>query len=96
MAEKYRQLPSSLLRLDDPYTAWCVDEAITMFKARVDAAVDAAGERAPKSNDHKMEEAVRQAELDKLIKYNPDAHKEESTPAQRKFADPAAMVRASR
>ncbi len=29
MARRYRKPPSDLIGIDDPYTAWCLDEALS-------------------------------------------------------------------
>lgn len=37
MIRIYKTPPSRLLHLTDPYTAWCVDEAMVYFQNRLDA-----------------------------------------------------------
>ena len=37
MARLYAAAPSSLLRLSDPLTAWCLDEAIAQLDALLNA-----------------------------------------------------------
>lgn len=36
MALMYRVRPSSLMAIDDPYTAWCLDEAVAEYALRID------------------------------------------------------------
>ena len=35
MSKMYRQSPSSLMRIADPYTAWCLDQAIAYLLMRL-------------------------------------------------------------
>ena len=35
MALKYRVRPSALLNEEDPYTAWCIDEAVDCYDERI-------------------------------------------------------------
>ena len=35
MAMMYRVRPSSLLAIDDPYAAWCLDEAVEEYALRI-------------------------------------------------------------
>lgn len=37
MAEAYRQKPSELLAVEDPYTAFCFDEACLYIRSRMQA-----------------------------------------------------------
>lgn len=37
MATLYKAPPSSLLGIDDPYAAWCLDEAIAEYTLRIRA-----------------------------------------------------------
>ena len=37
MAMLYKVRPSSLLAIDDPYAAWCLDEAIAEYTLRLRA-----------------------------------------------------------
>ena len=37
MALMYKATPSSLLAIDDPYAAWCIDQAITEYILRIRA-----------------------------------------------------------
>jgi hypothetical protein len=35
MAEVYKAKPSEIVRVDDPFEAWCLDQAIAIYTARI-------------------------------------------------------------
>jgi hypothetical protein len=45
MSEQYKTRPSNLLGIDDPYAAFCVDEAIYIWGSYVDSELDKVGDR---------------------------------------------------
>ena len=36
MAQRYKKTPSEILRIDDEYTAYCLDEACAVIASRMD------------------------------------------------------------
>lgn len=59
MAKEYRTLPSELLRIADPYTGWCIDEAVFEWGSHVESELK---EAARSGKDEKSSErAVKQA-----------------------------------
>lgn len=35
MSETHHRAPSEILKIDDPYTAWCIDEAAVYISAQI-------------------------------------------------------------
>lgn len=80
-AKTWNCRPSELLAIEDPYVAYCVDQAVGYFGRHVQAALDEVDDK-----DAKVAEGKRKIILDKYIG---DAKK----PARGLYADPAAMFK---
>lgn len=84
MAQRYRTTPSQLVGLTDPYTAWCLDEAVYIFANHVESKL---AEAANRQKGEKQKAAAKQRMLTSLLA---DAADKEGEAAQGKFRDPAA------
>ncbi len=70
MADQYETRPSQLLGIADPYTAFCLDEAIYMWGSYVDSELDKVGDRdMDRKARAKMEKlrAARQQRYEQLM-----------------------------
>lgn len=86
MAEAYSCRPSDLLGIEDPYSAWCMDEAAFTWGMAVDSAVS----RARHAQENvELKEAAATAELERLLS-EPKEEGDEPVVSTGKFRDPAA------
>jgi hypothetical protein len=90
MSTKFNQKPSNLLSLDDPYVAYCFDEACYMWGHYVDYELDVAS-RDPKElnrKEYKSATARRTRTFERLM----DGEQMEAKPVSRsQYRDPATM-----
>lgn len=86
MAKEFRSLPSDLLKIGDPYIAYCLNEACYMWGTYVDNEVNEVGEKP----DRKMKDIMRkrQHRLTQLVT-SPEDLTAQST---KKFRDPAEVM----
>lgn len=86
MAETYHCRPSALLGVEDPYSAWCLDEVSYTWGTSVESAV----ERARTSVDDAQQGfQLATAELTRLLR-DPEADQEQvEVVAPGRFRDPA-------
>lgn len=91
MATTYHCRPSDLLALDDPYARYCVDEAVYAWAVHVESSVNRAGSHI-KDIKQRIEYQSRYL-LDLLNEEEGTADQPIATPAPRKYADPANLVK---
>lgn len=92
MSEAYSSRPSEILHIEDPYTAWCIDEATFMWGNHVEGSLNDASNKA-KSDSQKH--AARLRVLTNLLS-SKDTEGEAEAPAKGKFRDPASMIAAKK
>lgn len=96
---QYHVKPSELLGLDDPYVAWCLDEATYMWGSHVDHEVDRAGHKKQKGEDALKNKRLLtlnrllDAEEMPLSVSEPVAETPNADVPKGKFRDPATMFR---
>lgn len=96
MAKDWRERPSRLLDIRDPYYAWCFDEVVHLFGRRCEAAMD---EAASKVKSEKQKANARKVALDSILRAKPVPRSEadkreaerEAPKAAGSFRDPAAL-----
>lgn len=90
MSVEYSSRPSELVGLsDDPYAAWCLDEATFLWGRHVEGSMDEASAKA-KSSHQKHQARLRV--LQNLLTPKPIEEEEAEAPKGR-FRDPAAMMK---
>lgn len=81
-SQRWGARPSSIMDIDDPYVAFCFDQAVGYLGSVIEGELREAGHKPSK------EENKARAAQDKVIaKHFPDSAKDDS----KKFADPAAL-----
>lgn len=89
MAQEFRTRPSVLLGLDeDPYYAWCFDEATWSFGAMLEAEMSEAERGKTQDTERAM---ARQSVLNRMLA--PTEEEERREGKQKRFADPATMFK---
>lgn len=88
MSVEWREKPSSLLHLEDPYQAWCLDEATWMFGNHVEHLMNQAEQGQDKPA---QKQAARQRALTAALKEPGTATTK--APPKGQFRDPAAMIK---
>jgi hypothetical protein len=96
MSRKFHCRPSQLLSIDDPYSAWCLDEAVYQFGVHVDSELERVGSDV---KDDKQRQAMRVNYLQGILHRRPElrareagatAGKADDKPvASGRFRDPA-------
>lgn len=83
MAEQFQTTPSSLLGLDDPYTRYCLDEAVYIWGRHVENELAKATEGA--KTDESRKRKYNQA-------WNKIFNQEKEPGAEQQFRDPFDMM----
>lgn len=83
MAQRYRTRPSELLALEDPYVAWCFDEAVMTFVVGVEAKLEEVPTPRGKKG-HEKRKKLQDDLLSKLLRM---------PKPKLKFRDPADMIK---
>lgn len=86
VAQRYHSRPSQLLAIDDPYAAYCLDEAVTTFCQGVEAKLEEVPTPKGKRGGERRQ-ANQQRVLNKLLGVTP----EETKPKQ--FKDPMELLK---
>lgn len=90
MSQKFNQRPSSLLQLDDPYVAYCVDEVCFVWGTHVEYELELAS-RDPKDltrKEYKQATARRTRTFTQLMDGEAEA---KPVPRRSQFKDPATL-----
>jgi hypothetical protein len=104
MSKEYHQRPSQFLGLDDPYPAWCLDEAVYRFGTALETKMNEAENSVKDLEAKKMARLAVAREMLDLpddafenvpppggVEFGPDTPSEgRSVPSGGRFADPAA------
>lgn len=99
MATAYHQSPSHLLKIEDDYHAWCVDEAVMLLGRWTENQLEiaAADKKKPAAR-----QAARTAKLEFILNYevrkeaaqkSKDNPNVKVAPPRGQFKDPASMLR---
>lgn len=75
--------PSSILGIDDPYVAYCLDEAVIFFGLRLESMLEEATNPTPSKEERQAKDAQ-----DRVLR---QVFGDEINIAPKKFADPALM-----
>lgn len=100
MSKRYSCRPSQLMGIEDPYAAWCYDEAVYLWDLRVNNEMNEAEQN--KRNQKKdsktgVSEAevaqVRDSAFKRMMALTTDGIGKDDPPPKATFRDPASAVR---
>lgn len=96
MSQTFKQPPSKLLQLDDPYVAFCLDEACFLWGRHVEHELDLAA-RDPKDlnrKEYRNATSRRTRTFEKLMNEEAESQPEKTRPGR--YRDPATMFSSKR